>query len=647
MPPNNEDKSRIDELNKSLYSRTAPDVRTRRKLRYTDEETDVRSDWEHPQKKEEPPVALNARYEDHSMSFFTKLLIASVIFCAGAVGIGAYVFFNGANLISADNIEIKISGPVSIPGGEPVAFDVIAINKNNVDLQLVDMQVDFPEGAVDPDNPSQSLQNYRKLIGDIKAGGNARENIRAIIFGEENNQKQITVTLTYGVKGSSSVFTKIQTYDVIINSSPINVSVSSFTELTSGQEFDMKITLKSNSEETLKNVILKAEYPFGYAFISSSADVLQDKSTWKIGDIPPGKERTITIHGKLTGEDADLRVFRFAVGAGSTKAQGAIATQYMTVEQDITVEKPFISLNIDIDNDQASDSYAGRYGQTEHVNVTWFNNLPDAVSNVEIKVKLSGSAYSKSTIYPDAGYFDSGNDEIVWNQKTNPELAAIGAGENGKVSFTLVPSNQSVGGNGVVNPTISIIAAVSGRRSQEANVPQAVNSAVTRNISISSDVSLSGRTVRTVGPFSNTGPVPPKVDAPTTYTIIWDVDNTSNAVGSASVKATLPPYVKWLNSVSPSTEAVTYDNNSGLVTWNIGSVDTFTLNSSRRREVAFQVSFTPSVNQIGQSPTLVNRGTLVATDNFTKASLQSEQEPLTTRFSTDPAYKEGNEAVVK
>jgi len=68
----------------------------------------------------------------------------------------------------------------------------------------------------------------------------------------------------------------------------------------------------------------------------------------------------------------------------------------------------------------------------------------------------------------------------------------------------------------------------------------------------------------------NTGPVPPKVEQPTTYTVVWTVDNTSSAVGNAKVTATLPPHVKWLNETSPSGESVSYDQNSGLVTWEIG-----------------------------------------------------------------------------
>ena len=48
-----QDKSHIDQLKEALYSRTAPDVRTRRKMRYEDRESDVKTSWDRP--KEEVP----------------------------------------------------------------------------------------------------------------------------------------------------------------------------------------------------------------------------------------------------------------------------------------------------------------------------------------------------------------------------------------------------------------------------------------------------------------------------------------------------------------------------------------------------------------------------------------------------------------
>ena len=642
-----DDKSYIEELKKSLYSRTAPEVRTRRKLRFEDKPTEMQTDWEH-EDVEKPPVELSQKYEDHHMSFFTKLLIASFIFCVLAVGVGAYLFFNGSNLISANNIAIVISGPVSIPGGEPVSFDVTMVNKNSVELQLVDMSVDFPSGTTDPDNPGRVLTSYRKLVGNISSGGSAHQTVNAIIFGEENLQKEITVTLTYGIKGSSSVFTKTQTYDVLINSSPINVSVSSFKEITSGQEFDLKVDMKSNSKEVLKNVLLKANYPFGFTFISSDLKPLSDNATWKIGDISAGGDKKVIIHGKLTGENTDVRAFHFTVGAASANDPKSIGTQYMAVEDDMTIQKPFISMNIAIDNDTSIGDYVGTFGQNERVEIDWFNNLPDTVSNMTITAKLAGNAYDKTTIRPDAGYFDSANDQIVWSRQTNPDFGAVAAGDSGKVSFSITPTDLgTASGNHVVNPTVTYTVSVLGQRTQENNVSGSLSSIATRNTKISSVVSLSGRVVRTTGPFTNTGLIPPKSEKATTYSVIWDVDNTANAVGSTKVTAKLPPNVKWLSAVSPSSEDIRYDTNTGIITWNVGNVGTYTSATSGRREVAFQVSFTPSVTQVGQSPDLVGQASLVAVDKFTNVELSSQQENLTTRYSTDPGYKNGDEFVAK
>jgi hypothetical protein len=640
-----DDKSKIEGLKEGLYSRNAPDVRSRRKLRFTENQSTVKTSWEEP--PEVPSdVTLNTQYQDHSMSFLTKFFIGSAVFCAIALSIGAFLFFRGSNLISASNIDISITGPVSIPGGEEVSFDVKVVNKNNVDLMVADLEVEFPEGTINPANPSEEMKAYRELLGDIRAGGTIEKNIKAIIFGEENLQKTITFNVTYKVKGSTSLFTKNKTYDILINSSPIVMKVDSFEEITSGQEFDMTVSLKSNSQQVLKNVILKGQYPFGYVFASSNIPPLAGNTTWKIGDIAPGAERRVVIRGTLKGENTDARVFKFEVGAQSSTDPKAIGTPYMTAEQHITIEKPFITTQISIDNDEGSKDYPSEPGQQQRVKITWYNNLTTAVSNVQISAKLSGSAYDRGAVFPDAGYFKSSDNQIVWNRQTNPELASVGAGESGSVSFNITPKDTRNNTTPVVSPVITIAANISGDRVGEGSVPT-VTATASRNIRVSSAVTLSGRVVRTVGPFTNTGPIPPKVDKISTYTVMWSVDNTSNPVSNAKVVATLPPNVTWVGPVDPAAEDVVYDKNTNTIVWNVGTVSTYTRSSSRTRTVAFQVSIEPNVQQINQSPTLINSATLTASDDFAGVKLTDKQDLLTTRFSTDPGYKSGDELVAR
>ncbi len=375
---------------------------------------------------------------------------------------------------------------------------------------------------------------------------------------------------------------------------------------------------------------------------------MSDNATWKIGDIPPGGSQSIIIHGTLLGEDTDVRAFHFSVGAESSGNAAIIGTEYGMVEQDMTIEKPFISLGLVIDGDSNTGAHVGAFNQAERVTVTWFNNLPTAVSDVIITAKLSGSAYDKTKVQPDGSYFDSANDQIIWNPQTNPELASVMAGGSGTLSFIITPADLGTSASPIINPVISVSANVSANRTQESGVSGILSAAQSRTIEVASNLALSGRLVHSVGPFTNTGPIPPKVEQKTTYTVIWTIGNTSNVADNAEVTATLPPYVSWLGNVSPSTENITYDKNSGTVTWSAGTVSAGTsANSANRREVDFQIAIDPSINQVGTVPTMVNSATLNATDDFTGSTLQSTQDYLTTSYSTDPGFVAGDETVVQ
>jgi len=641
VPPE-EEKSHIDSLNSSLYSRNAPDVRSRRKLRIDDAPSDVRKAW---QEAPEPVIETIPKVpQDHSMSFLTKLLIGSIIFCIIAVGIGTYLFVNGSNLISGDNIDIVISGPVSIPAGTPVTFEVTVTNSNTIALEGVELTVNFPAGSTSVTSPTQELLAYRDPLGSVAPGGTVKRTVSANIYGEQNTQKSLIVDVSYKVKGSSSPFAKEKSYDVLINSSPINLTVSSFKEISAGQEFDMTFKIKSNSGDTLRNILVAAKYPFGFTFVSSSLAPLGDKATWRIGDLPPGGEKNIIVRGRLQGEDQENRVFHVTVGTANPRNAGTIGTEFMSATQEIALQKSFMTIGLNLNGSSSGDA-AGGFNQPVRVDVSWQNNLPTSVTNAEIAVKLSGSTYDRTLVQPGQGYFRSSSDEIIWSSQSDQKLASIGPGETGTVSFNITPRDLGTPSAPLVNPLLTFAVSVKGKRTQEAGVPESLSSIITRNVRISSIATLSGRIKRSGSEFVNTGPIPPKVDQKTTYTVVWSIDNTANLLNKAQVSANLPQYIKWLGAVSPSTEDVSYDEKTGMVTWSAGAIPTHTAQKGQRKTVAFQISLEPNVNQLQSSPILVNDASLSAIDDFTGAILGSKQSFLTTRFSTDTAYKSGDEIV--
>jgi hypothetical protein len=644
---NQEEKSQIDELKDTLYSRNAPDIRTKRRLRFGSGDVDeIKTDWEHPEIKDED-VEFNKKYKDTSMSFFTKLLIFSIIVFVLALGAGAYLLFNGSNIISADNIDINIGAPVSVAGGEPISFDIQVSNKNNIKLEAVDVSVDFPAGTVDAIDTTKELKNFREAMADIEPNMIGKKTVSAVVYGEENSKKEIKVTIDYRVKGSSSLFQKEKVIDLLISSSPLTLAVSSFKEVNSGQEFELSVAMNSNSKETIKNVLLKAVYPFGFTYISSDNKPIADNSLWRIGDIPPNGKKVIKIKGKLDGQDDESRVFRFTTGAQSAKNEKVIGTEYITSTQDISIKKPFITVGVALNGDAESTEYVGEYNDPIRVEVSYFNNLPTAVIDGEIHVKLSGTAYDKLSVSPDQGLYKSENNEIIWNGITTNELKNIPAGGSGKVSFSITPKNASNSSRIVINPDMSIDVSVNGSRRSESNVPENIVSSAKRHIRISSDISLAGQVTRSGGPFMNSGPIPPKAEQATTYTLIWTIDNTSSSVSNAQVKSSLPPYMKWVGKTDPSTENVSYNSVNGQIVWDVGNMGTYNPSNTHRRQVAFQVSLTPSVTQVGQVLNIINQSTFTAQDDFTNQQLNSTLNALNTRYSTDPTYKDGDEIIAR
>jgi hypothetical protein len=581
------------------------------------------------------------------MSFFTKILVTSIIFFIVALGIGALLVFNGSNFISGDNVDINITSPASVAGGEPLVFDVQLANRNNIKLEKVSMRVDFPSGTTYVDDSLKELKSSQEELDDITPGGVGQKTFKAVIYGEENTTKDIKVSIEYIVKGSNAVFQKEKTFSLLISSSPLSLNISSFKEVNAGQEFELTAVMTSNSQEVIKNLLLKAVYPFGFTYISSDVKPYTDTSVWKIGDIPPGSKKTIKIKGKLEGQDDEMRTFRFIAGAYKLSNDSVIGTQYITGTQDVSLKRPFVSVDIDFNGDTNNDQFTALFNNSVKVDISYFNNLPTSITDAEIRVKVAGSAFDKVSISPDQGLYDSSLGEIVWNGRTTNSLQQVEGSGSGKVSFNITPKNLSSAQKQVINPDLTFTVSIKGKRVSESNVPENIISTASRVIKVSSNVSLVGQVIRSSGPFINTGMIPPQAEKDTTYTVVWTVDNTTNNISDTLVMASLPAYVKWLAKTSPSTEDISYDNSTGKITWNAGGTSAYTKGSSHRKSVSFQVSLRPTINQIDSVPTLVNQAKLTATDDFTGEDLESNLGILTTRFSTDPLFKDGDEKVVR
>lgn len=633
----NED-SKLSKLQKGLYSRSAPDIVHRKAAAFTKESEDVPTDWAHP---EERATEESVDYVDDRMSFFTKFFIGSLAFFILAAGAGLFLLFKGGNIVSAQNIDISVSGPLSVGAGEEFPFDVQVYNKNNITLEVVDMTVEFPSGTVNPSTGAE-YPRFQELLPNIDPGSFAQKTVSTILYGEENSKKTILIKVDYRIKGSNARYYKEKPYEVIISAAPVSLAVNSYKEIQSNQEMEFNVQVSSNSNQVLKDMLLKVYYPFGFTFTGSDIKPLADNATWKLGDLKPQEKKIIKIRGRIEGQDDEERVFRFATGLQSLKDERTIATEFVSSAQSVRIRKPFLSTKLVLHGNTDTSDYISQYDAVVPVEVQWYNNLPVAVTDAEIRVKFSGIVFDKNSVEPEDGLFKSADNEIIWNTQTTPELRSIAPGEGGSVTFSFTPRAKGA----QTNPAMTINVDVKARRPAEEDVPENLTSSAVRTVRIASSAGLSAQIVRSTGPFENTGPIPPRAEQQTTYTVIWTIANTSSAISGAEVKATLPPYVKWVSKVSPTGEDITYNKKDGAVTWKAGDIPAYTGFGAVRREVAFQIALEPSVNQVGRSLVeLVGETSFSAIDIFTGTKIESTRRELTTRFSNDPQFKGGDEII--
>jgi len=265
--------------------------------------------------------------------------------------------------------------------------------------------------------------------------------------------------------------------------------------------------------------------------------------------------------------------------------------------------------------------------------------LPTQIVDARIETNLSGDVINELSVRPRNGFYDSADNTILWDKNSLPELAKIESGAQGKTSFQFAPQSLfATNGSFFKNPSVNVTVTTSGKRLSESGVAEQVENSIERIIRVASDVIFTPRTVHFVGPFVNTGPMPPEVERETTYTIVWTALNSSNHISRARASATLPPYVRWTGVYTPADENISFNESSREVVWNIDRLEAGTGVTLSPREVVFQVGLTPSLSQINQTPIIIGESTFSGVDEFTETVARFSGKALTTSLNTDPSF---------
>jgi hypothetical protein len=212
------------------------------------------------------------------------------------------------------------------------------------------------------------------------------------------------------------------------------------------------------------------------------------------------------------------------------------------------------------------------------------------------------------------------------------------------VTFSITPK-QFGNGSRVSNPSIILSVDIVGYA--QGGIKQSATTVSQKTIVINSDLNLLSSTLHYAGGIANTGPMPPKSNKETTYTLVWQITNSRNRVSGVTVTTTLPTNVVWKNTILPITQNanVTYNAVTRTLQWNVGDVAAANGGTPAVQSVSVQVGITPSTTQSASVADLTGPITITGHDTFTNTDLTITHRQNTTQLLNDTSTVGANGVV--
>ncbi len=633
--------SRLEALKKKLFSKNEALLRKNKEGVFSHKEFEVGETWQEEKMKPVKKQIINFRAPS---SLFKKFFVGAVLFLVIGVIFAFAMLYTGENTVSTERVIITILGNSYTAGGEELPIDVIVKNENSVSIDSADLIIEYPRGGSTAS--AGDYERKRITLKSISPGEEVSEHVSVILYGEQGTTKDIRARLEYNVRGSISTFTKEEIFKIQINTAPLVLSIDAPAESVSGQDYELKIKASVASTHLGKNAIVKVDYPPGFRFVDATPSPILGNNIFPLSKTSVGSENIISIRGKVIGINGDIKAFRISAGDSDTKDGSLIAVLYNTTVQEVTIGQPFINATLTLGGKDL-ETFAVNASDKIETKIKWANNLPASVNNVEIRAKIYGNALNKASI-TSSGFYDSNTGEVIWDVNTVPGFVTMQPGAKGELTLGFASLSLLAGSNTVIpDPTITIEISIKGSQPSEGVVMKELNGFEKKDFKINTDLQLSGKTLYSTGPITNLGPIPPKVGAETTYTLLWTITNTSNKASKSEVRSTLPANVSFVKLDPGSNEDLKYNDTTKEVIWNVGNVARGTGFVVPAKTVAFQVMIKPSTSQVGSTPNLLNEAIFTATDLFTNNPIRKLTIKLTTLIAGELNFPPNGQKVIQ
>ncbi len=540
-----------------------------------------------------------------------------IIFFVLLVLVGAALgyWYYRERVFSKEVLKLEILGKEKVKVGEEIEYTLKYKNNGNFTLEDITLIFELPENSLVEDNRIRITKN----LEDIYPGQERVMQFKARIFGKENDLKEARAWLSYRPKNLKANFESETTFTTEIEFVPLTLEFDLPSRLEKEKEVQFSLNYFSNLDYTLSNLGIRVEYPESFQFISAEPEPLE-KTEWEIPVLEKAGGGRIKVRGEVKGEPGQKQKFQAQLGIWQ---DGEFIVLRETTKE-IEIIEPLLYISQQING--VSD-YIASPGEELHYEIFFRNIGQTPFENQFLITRLSGEAIDLSSLKSDLGQVNPNDNLVVWDWKQVPELRFLDVKEEGKVEFTLeLKENWQVLEDNKGETTIK----------NEVNLSQMTQEFETK---VNSKLEVVQKGYFESEIFENSGPIPPKAEEETTYTIVWEAKNYYNKTENVKIRATLPENVELTGKILPEEEVdkFSFDPESREVVWvvteNTMRAGEGVLNDPPR--VTFQVKLTPTETQRGFSATVIGKVQIKGEDKWTEMRIEAIDEPIDTTLPDD------------
>lgn len=559
-------------------------------------------------------------------------------------------FFRGwfSFSFSKDRVELRIDAPTEISSGEEVEFAIHYKNNNQVALNDVRLIIDYPQDAYDVEGNELTQEIFE--LDRILPEEEGVEDFKARLTGEEASIKSFTIRLNYQPENISSHFENFVSFKISISSVLIGIYLTVPQKAISGEEVSYSLDYINNSDQDFSDLKIELDYPSGFSFKTAEpqpASQPEKNNIWQLKELKKSERATIKISGILEGVEGENKALKASIGRIENDkflkySQASSTTQ-------ISASPLLISLSLNNETEETNVNL----GEKLRYKIWFRNNTDIALSQLVLKVYLDGELFNPRTLnLGERGFFDSLNNVIIWSAAGVSSLALLPPGDSGEVIFSLgLFKSFLIEDFNDRNLKISVRAEL-----ETFNAPPQFNlerlkieKILTSKVNSQAVLRAKGYYNETTSSINNFGPIPPRVNETTAYTIHWQVTNTFNDLENVQVTAVLPQGIEWRDVYTVNREGteLKYNERIKQIVWKINKIPAATGFLIPVYELVFQVVLRPSITQIGATPVLIDESSLEGTDAFTGEILESFSSAVATDLPDDLSVDRGEGRVAE